>query len=377
MQLRKFFGILILLIPSTGFAFFNVLDRLQEELSIASDRGERQPITLNDLIATLEEDGSSVFSDVDRQGWYLQYVSLVSGWGIVSGYRDQKGKSLGLFGPGDPVTIAEILKMALRAAGVDETQCGGFAMHPKARDHWSARYVACAEEKKMRIVKMYPDLDRAARRAEVIGVIHDAFGDDVLPLLSTFSDTIDHDYEADIAYAAVLGIVSGDTDVHNEPIGTFRPDENVNRAEAAKIIVEKLRVMARLSDLVSHTVKNNSIPDMQNMSSATYVGIGDAIVRYTDDGYDPQILAVPLGTTVIFRNESSQTMWTASDTHPSHELYPNSGIQKCLNPEEISIFDSCEGVSQGSEWSFQFEQNGSWGYHNHLYPSQRGTIEVQ
>jgi len=61
-------------------------------------------------------------------------------------------------------------------------------------------------------------------------------------MLSTFYDTEDHPLESDIAYAAAMGIVSGDTNELGQPTRMFRPDDAVNRAEAAKIIYEKIRV---------------------------------------------------------------------------------------------------------------------------------------
>lgn len=45
-----------------------------------------------------------------------------------------------------------------------------------------------------------------------------------------------------IAYAAALKIVSGDRDAAGNPRKIFRPNAPVNRAEAAKIIYERLRV---------------------------------------------------------------------------------------------------------------------------------------
>ena len=74
-----------------------------------------------------------------------------------------------------------------------------------------------------------------------IAIINDAFGEDVLPLYSSFRDTAGNLWESDIAYAALLGIVSGDTDASGNPTGYFRPDENIVRAETAKVIYEKIK----------------------------------------------------------------------------------------------------------------------------------------
>src|SRR3990167_9183136 len=86
-----------------------------------------------------------------------------------------------------------------------------------------------------------PSLNSPAKRAQVIAIINDAFGEEVLPLYSSFRDTAGNPWESDIAYAALLGIVSGDTDSNGNPTGYFRPDENIVRAETAKVIYEKIK----------------------------------------------------------------------------------------------------------------------------------------
>ena len=99
--------------------------------------------------------------------------------------------------------------------------------------------------------------------------------------------------------------------------------------------------------------------------------LGDNIVVYTKNGYSPNVLQVNVGDTVVFKNESSGVMWTASAIHPVHSAYPTTG--GCLG----STFDACTSLSPGSSWSFQFDEAGSWRYHNHLNPARTGTIVVR
>lgn len=94
-------------------------------------------------------------------------------------------------------------------------------------------------------------------------------------------------------------------------------------------------------------------------------------VVYSDGGYLPDPLIVKKGTMVTFENATENPMWTASDQHPSHRLYPTRG--GCLG----STFDACVGTPPGGTWSFTFDIVGSWNYHNHLNPANGGTIIVQ
>ena len=88
-------------------------------------------------------------------------------------------------------------------------------------------------------------------------------------------------------------------------------------------------------------------------SSTEPANLEAVIVDYTDVGYEPDRVRVPLGTTVTWRNDSSKPMWTASDPHPMHTIYPE--------------FDAKVGVEPGASYSFTFTKRGTWSYHNHAH----------
>ncbi|MCP6726439.1 MAG: hypothetical protein KJI69_00135 [Patescibacteria group bacterium] len=98
-------------------------------------------------------------------------------------------------------------------------------------------------------------------------------------------------------------------------------------------------------------------------------------VTYGDDGYIPASLTISIGDTVIFQNMSLRSTWPASNAHPTHTLYPGSGIQKCGGGE--AIFDACGVVPIGQEWKFIFTEQGTWRYHDHMRPSMQGIIIVE
>lgn len=102
-----------------------------------------------------------------------------------------------------------------------------------------------------------------------------------------------------------------------------------------------------------------------------------AEVLFTNGGYTPQEVTIPVGGTVTFTNDSTREVWTASNVHPTHTVYPGSDINKCGTPEAALIFDSCGVVALGQSWSFTFSSPGSWTYHNHLRASETGRVIVQ
>jgi len=95
------------------------------------------------------------------------------------------------------------------------------------------------------------------------------------------------------------------------------------------------------------------------------------VITYTNSGYQPSNGIIKKGDTVVFKNQSTQGMWTASAMHPTHKEYPTTG--GCIG----STFDACASILPGAEWSFTFNIPGTWRYHNHLNPSHYGSITVE
>ena len=90
------------------------------------------------------------------------------------------------------------------------------------------------------------------------------------------------------------------------------------------------------------------------------------IIIITANGFTPTTLTVPQGSTITFVNKDSQKHWPASAVHPTHTVYPGSDKKKCGTLEQSKIFDACRGLAQGEEFSFTFNEKGSWNYHDHL-----------
>ena len=88
-----------------------------------------------------------------------------------------------------------------------------------------------------------------------------------------------------------------------------------------------------------------------------------ASVSVTAGGaFSPAVITVKKGTTVTWTNTGSAQVWIASDPHPTHTDYPG--------------FDSKAAIGTGETYSFTFDKVGSWGYHNHLNPTVKGTVIV-
>lgn len=110
---------------------------------------------------------------------------------------------------------------------------------------------------------------------------------------------------------------------------------------------------------------------------SAHEGSPDIVVYMTDSGFAPESIEVALGTHVIFKNKSNRTFWPASNLHPTHSIYPHSGIEKCGTAEAERIFDACREVASGESYGFVFDEVGTWQYHDHVSGTMNGTVTVR
>lgn len=104
----------------------------------------------------------------------------------------------------------------------------------------------------------------------------------------------------------------------------------------------------------------------KNVSENTVFPSGqtrEVAVSMIHDGFSPKNITIKRGDTVTFVNEDSQSHWPASNIHPTHSIYPE--------------FDPKRSLKQGESWSFVFEKEGIWRYHDHVAPSLAGTVVVE
>ena len=193
------------------------------------------------FLETVVDGQSVVFTDVPTREWFAAYVWDVIQAGIASGYRDVRGRLTGEFGPANPVTYAEIAKMALEAAGEDVSAVSGIPVNRSAQKQWSESYIKLAEELQLSTYTIDLDVNGPATRGAVVLTIVESLG---LPLSEGTGDYSDlrasHPHVGAIATATALGIISGDTDRQGNLKGTVRPDDLINRAEVAKILTNVL-----------------------------------------------------------------------------------------------------------------------------------------
>lgn len=187
-------------------------------------------------VVLVAADARLIYKDVVADAWYAPFVSRVIQDDVARGYKDKDGKLTGEFGVGKNVTRAEILKMALEAAGKNQLKAAA-PRNTSAQGSWAASYVGIAESLALSTFTPSTDVNAPAARGEVIQLIMEAMGITIGQTPASYSDVPkNHPYTHAIAAATFFGLIVGDTKTDGTPLNTFRPDEPINRAEASKLI---------------------------------------------------------------------------------------------------------------------------------------------
>jgi plastocyanin len=98
------------------------------------------------------------------------------------------------------------------------------------------------------------------------------------------------------------------------------------------------------------------------MAPLTKIELQPQTIVYDGQTFNPAELKVKKGTMVVWVNKSSGNFWPASNDHPIHQLYPG--------------FDAKRSISPGENYSFRFDNVGTWKYHNHINAVQGGAVIV-
>ncbi|OGC82708.1 MAG: hypothetical protein A2788_02460 [Candidatus Abawacabacteria bacterium RIFCSPHIGHO2_01_FULL_46_8] len=181
-----------------------------------------------------------VFQDVAALHWSSKYFRALKAAGALSGTAT--GQAL----PDQAITRAELLKIVLKLAGIEPDQADLNLLRRLTdvqANTWYGPLVATAIAKG--IVSGYSDgsfrPNRLVTRVEALKIMFKAFMVSVEGIVpeDLFKDVKADDWFAPyLSKATSLGIVAGYQD------NNFRPQLNISRAEAAKIIVEAKQAAA-------------------------------------------------------------------------------------------------------------------------------------
>lgn len=106
-------------------------------------------------------------------------------------------------------------------------------------------------------------------------------------------------------------------------------------------------------------------------SAAT--GRHDFTIKYTAQGFEPRAITVPVGSVVAWDNSGGRPMWVGSDPHPSHTDLEGFDQKRIINL--APFIGEAQAHGEGF-YEYTFTEVGTWGYHNHAYPTDTGSVTV-
>lgn len=62
--------------------------------------------------------------------------------------------------------------------------------------------------------------------------------------------------------------------------------------------------------------------------------------------------------------------------HPTHTAYSGTNASQHCPDTKNEAFDQCSSVAAGGSFSFVFNKEGTWKYHNHVGTSSFGSVTV-
>ena len=310
----------------------------EEESSATESTSKAIPDQTSALTASPTKSGEE-FSDLSESHWSHSCVKKLAGTGIVSGNPD------GSFRPNNPINRAEFLKLVFIALypELSDSAAGTCFSDVKSSD-WFSGSVCAASSKN--IVTGYAGNafkpSQPITRAEAVSILIKSLG---LPIStnvnSRFRDVSVVWQSAYINAATKYSLVSGYAD------STFRPNNNISRAEAAQVVCNALNSQFSDADLVKDTgyyqEQMNAITEAEKVKEpVSPPAQTDAIII---DHRSTDLNKIPMSYI-----EDAKKMFRIAYGHTSHGSQLTTGM---------------EGLKGASGSTYYFSEDGTGGlYYN-------------
>lgn len=139
------------------------------------------------------------------------------------------------------------------------------------------------------------------------------------------------------------------------------------------MLIKKIAIvgtMTALGLLLSSCTANKTAPSTQSTpvqeQATSPAAEGAVVVSYTASGFSPNPVTVKSGQKISWVNQSSAKMQVGSDPHPIHSAN-----------DELTNGQFVMELEPGTTVAVVLTKTGTWGYHDHLNPGQRGKVVVE
>ncbi len=210
----------------TGMGYTVKISAEKSSLEAENDTDVSEPE--DDKDAWFATDAVIPFADVDSTAWYAEYLETARNRGLIVGLEGNR------YAPLNNVTVAEAITMTVR----DYVSFHGheFDIHPKEGEKWYQPYVDYAIKKGWISDSDFDSFERTAKRNEMAFLFASSLkstlnGTDTSDIeIPDVDENTKHADSIKLLYKA--GLLSG-----NDEKGTYYPDKEITRAEAAVILL--------------------------------------------------------------------------------------------------------------------------------------------
>lgn len=196
------------------------------------------------------------FSDVAKEHWAYEYINVLTEKKVINGFED------GTFRPSDTLTKGQFLKLILTASIRDEEEINEAE---KKFEHWAGGFVTLAE--KYEVIDensiTIDNIDEPINRIDVICILskcdmriknHEQRLDGMIDYRFTDVEDLDEVQRYMLLHANNSFYIQGYED------GSFKPKNNLTRAEVAKIIA------VYTGSISQNTNENDSLENEEDVS---------------------------------------------------------------------------------------------------------------
>lgn len=99
----------------------------------------------------------------------------------------------------------------------------------------------------------------------------------------------------------------------------------------------------------------------------------EALVSYTDRGFEPAEVKIKVGDTIRFTNNSGSKLWVSANGDTG-SIYPYSDRESGCGSSD---FDSCTSFDPQGFWEFTFTERGDWSFTNKADTAKVGVVMVR
>ncbi len=210
-----------------------------------------------------------LFRDVPESEWYASSVSAAYELGFM------KGTGENLFSPDGNMTASEAVTIAARVHDAYYAKQTAFSQNGA---HWYDDYVSYAVENGIIEKNMFGDYEKPVKRSEMALIFSKAVPDSFLSAQNAVEEVPDVP-ETNRYYDRLLMLYKAGVIMGNDEFGTFLPNNNITRAEAAAIIGRIALPETRLKRTLTDANYGDAYYLVNDLSSAFRTGdAGSAIL---------------------------------------------------------------------------------------------------